>query len=42
MTPEIGAHRARQHGDRGRRHRAEQEHVHADRGEAGLSADSIM
>ncbi len=32
---EIGAHRARQHADRGRRHRAEQQHVHADRGEAG-------
>ena len=32
---EIGAHRARQHGDRRRRHRAEQQHVHADRGEAG-------
>ena len=32
---EIGAHRARQHGDGGRRHRAEQQHVHADRGEAG-------
>ncbi len=32
---EVGAHRARQHGDRGRRHRAEQEHVHAHRGEAG-------
>ncbi len=31
---EIGAHRAGQHGDRGRRHRAEQQHVHADRGEA--------
>ena len=33
---EIGPHRARQHGDGRRRHRAEQEHVHADRGEAGL------
>ena len=32
---EVGAHRARQHGDRRRRHRAEQQHVHADRGEAG-------
>ena len=31
---EIGAHRARQHGDRRRRHRAGQQHVHADRGEA--------
>ena len=31
---EIGAHRARQHGDGRRRHRAEQQHVHADRGEA--------
>ncbi len=31
---EIGAQRARQHGDGGRRHRAEQEHVHADGGEA--------
>ena len=27
--------RARQHGDGRRRHRAEQQHVHADRGEAG-------
>ena len=32
---EIGAHRARQHGDGWRRHRAEQQHIHADRGEAG-------
>jgi hypothetical protein len=32
---EIGAHRARQHGDGGCRHGAEQEHVHADGGEAG-------
>ena len=32
---EIGAHGARQHGDRRRRHRAEQQHVHADRSEAG-------
>ena len=32
---EVGAHRARQHGDRRRRHRAEQQHVHPDRGEAG-------
>ncbi len=32
--PEIGAHRTRQHGDGRRRHRAEQQHVHADRGEA--------
>ena len=31
---EIGAHRAGQHGDRRRRHRPEQQHVHADRGEA--------
>ena len=31
---EIGAHRARQHGDRRRRHRAGEQHVHADRGEA--------
>jgi hypothetical protein len=28
-------HRARQHGDRRRRYRAEQQHVHSDRGEAG-------
>jgi hypothetical protein len=39
---EIGAHRARQHGDRRRRHRAEQQHVHADRGEAGDQRVSIM
>ena len=32
---EIGAQRARQHGDGRRRHRAEQHHVHADRREAG-------
>ena len=32
---EVGAHGARQHGDRRRRHRAEQQHVHADRGEPG-------
>ena len=32
---EIGAHRARQHADRRRRDRAGQQHVHADRGEAG-------
>ena len=32
---EIGAHRLGQHRDRRRRHRAEQQHVHADRGEAG-------
>ena len=32
---EIGAQRARQHGDGGRRQRAEQEHVHAHGGEAG-------
>jgi hypothetical protein len=32
---EIGAHRSRQHGDRRCRDRAEQQHVHADRGEAG-------
>ena len=32
---EVGAHRAGQHGDRRRRHRAGQQHVHADRGEAG-------
>ena len=32
---EVGAHRAGQHGDGRRRHRAEQQHVHADRGEAG-------
>ena len=32
---EIAAHGARQHGDRGRRHRAEQQDIHADRGEAG-------
>ena len=32
---EIGAHRSRQHGDGRRRDRAEQQHVHADRGEAG-------
>ncbi len=31
---QIGAQRARQHGDGGRRQRAELEHVHADRGEA--------
>ena len=31
---EIGAHGARQHGDGRRRHRPEQQHVHADRGEA--------
>ena len=31
---EIGAHRAREHGDGRRRHRAEQQHIHADRGEA--------
>ncbi len=31
---EIGAHRARQHGDRRRGHRPEQQHVHADGGEA--------
>ena len=31
---EIGAHRAREHADRRRRHRAGQQHVHADRGEA--------
>ena len=33
--PEVGAHRARQHADRRRRHRADEEDVHADRGEAG-------
>ena len=33
---EVGAHRAGQHGDGRRRHRAEQQHVHADRREAGL------
>ena len=32
---EIGAHRLGQHRDRRRRHRAEQQHIHADRGEAG-------
>ena len=32
---EIAAHRARQHRHRRRRRRAEQQHVHADRGEAG-------
>ncbi len=32
---EIGAHRAGQHGHGRRRHRAEQQHVHADGGEAG-------
>ena len=32
---EIGAHRLGQHRHRRRRHRAEQQHVHADRGEAG-------
>ncbi len=32
---EIGAHGTRQHGDGGGRHRAEQQHVHADRCEAG-------
>lgn len=32
--PEIGAHRFRQHRHRRRRHRAEQQHIHADRGEA--------
>ena len=32
---EIGAHRARQHADRRRRDRAGEQHVHADRGEAG-------
>ena len=32
---EVGAHGAREHGDRRRRHRAGQQHVHADRGEAG-------
>ena len=31
---EVGAQRARQHGDGRRRHRPEQKHVHADRGEA--------
>ena len=31
---EIGAHRLGQHRDRRRRHRADQQHVHADRGEA--------
>ena len=31
---EVGAHRLGQHRDRRRRHRADQEHVHADRGEA--------
>jgi hypothetical protein len=31
---EIGAHRFGQHRDRGRRHRAEQQHVHAHRGKA--------
>ena len=31
---EVGAQRAREHGDRRRRHRPEQEHVHADGGEA--------
>src|SRR6185437_4476710 len=31
---EVGAHRVREHGDAGRRHRAGQEHVHTDRGEA--------
>ncbi len=33
---EVGAHRARQHGDGRRRHRTELQHVHADRGEARL------
>ena len=33
--PEIAAHGVRQHGDAGRRHRAGQENVHADRQEAG-------
>ncbi len=33
---EIGAHRARQHRNGRRRHRTEQQHVHADRGEARL------
>jgi len=32
---EIGAHRLGQHRHRRRRHRAEQQHIHADRGEAG-------
>ena len=32
---EVGAHRAGEHGDRRGRHRAEQQHVHADRREAG-------
>ena len=32
--PEIGAHRAREHAHRRRRHRADEEDVHADRGEA--------
>src|SRR6266850_6255283 len=32
---EIGAHRLGQHRNRRRRHRAEQQHVHADRGKAG-------
>ena len=31
---EVGAQRAGEHGDRRRRHRPQQEHVHADRGEA--------
>ena len=31
---DVGPHRARQHGDGRGRHRAEQQHVHADRGEA--------
>ena len=33
--PKIGAHRTGQHGDRRGRHRAKQQHVHADRGETG-------
>src|SRR6185437_8146592 len=32
---EVGAHRARQHADRGRRDRTGEQHVHADGGEAG-------
>ena len=32
---DVGAHRARQHGDGGRRHGAEQQRVHADGSEAG-------
>ena len=35
ITPRSARMRARQHGDGRRRHRAEQQHVHAHRGEAG-------